>query len=384
MTMQLHPRPITLISVLISIVSGIAIGIIAHHQIEDRTGKLAGELETFAQVVRQIHENYVDPLDESELVNDAIAGVMKRLDPHSSFLDRNALSELTEQTTGRFGGIGVELGFEGDRITVIAPIDDSPAARAGVRSGDVLLDVDGAPLTDVSMDEAVRLLRGAAGTTVSITLDRPSAERTMRVEMTRAIVAVGSVRSRFLEPGYGYVRVSQFQNSTGAEVAKAIAALAAEHGPLRGLVLDLRNNPGGVLQASVEVADAFLTKGLIVYTKGRQRSSELEFSASGDDLLKGAPLAVLINRGSASASEIVAGALQDHGRAVVLGRTSYGKGSVQAVLTLDADHALKLTTARYFTPNGRSIQSDGIHPDIDVDDNDELLLAEAMRHLKRG
>ncbi len=384
MSTNLHPRPTTLISILLSIVSGIAIGITAHHYVDRRTSTLASELETFAQMVRQIHDNYVDPLDEGELMEDAIAGVMKSLDPHSSFLDRAALSELTEQTTGKFGGIGVELSFDDGRLTVIAPIDESPAALAGIRSGDVLIDVDGQALTDISMEEAVQRLRGDVGTPVSLTLDRPDTKQTLHVEMTRAMVTVGSVRSRFLEPGYGYVRVSQFQNSTGEEVVRAIAALSAEHGPLRGLVLDLRNNPGGVLQASVEVADAFLTEGLIVYTKGRQRASQLEFSASGDDLLQGAPLVVLINKGSASASEIVAGALQDHKRALVLGRTSYGKGSVQAVLSLDADHALKITTARYFTPSGRSIQSDGIHPDVDLDDNDEILLAEAMRHLKRG
>jgi carboxyl-terminal processing protease len=382
--MDLHPRPVTLLAILMSMVSGVALGILGHRWVDVQTNRLSSDLETFSQVVRQIHDNYVDPLDESTLVDDAIAGMMKRLDPHSSYLDRAALSDLTEQTTGRFGGIGVELGYQDGRIAVIAPIDDSPAARAGVRSGDILLDVAGEPLGDATMDDVVRQLRGEPGTQVDLTLDRPGSKEAVRVHVTRGIVSVGSVRSRFLEPGYGYIRVSQFQNSTGKEVAQAIARLTAEHGPLGGLVLDLRNNPGGVLQASVEVADAFLTEGLIVYTKGRQPSSDLEFSASGGDLLNGAPLAVLINKGSASASEIVAGALQDHGRALVLGRTSYGKGSVQAVLSLNADHALKLTTARYFTPNGRSIQSDGIHPDIDVDDTDDVLFAEALRQLKRG
>ncbi len=384
MSTDLHPRPLTLVALVVSIVTGIAIGITAHHYIERQADQPRTNLDTFAQVVREIRDNYVDPVDESRLVDDAIAGVVRQLDPHSSYLDRASLTDLTEQTTGAFGGIGVELGYQHDRLTVIAPIDGSPAARAGVLAGDVLVGVNGESLGEATMEDVVRRLRGEPGSTVTLMLDRGDAEQTMNIELIRAIVNVDSVRSRFLEPGYGYVRISQFQNGTGKEVVRAIEALKAAHGPLQGLVLDLRNNPGGVLQASVEVADAFLTEGLIVYTKGRQPSSDLEFNASGADLLAGAPLAVLINRGSASASEIVAGALQDHGRALVLGRTSYGKGSVQAVLTLDEDHALKLTTARYFTPSGRSIQSDGIHPDVDLEDDDELLLAEALKRLKRG
>ncbi|NJN52573.1 MAG: PDZ domain-containing protein [Gammaproteobacteria bacterium] len=223
MPIDLRPRPLTLVAVLVSIVSGIALGIVAHHRLDPPTNSLAGELETFAMVMRQIHDNYVDPLDERVMMDDAIAGVMKRLDPHSSFLDRAALSELTEQTTGKFGGIGVELTLEEGRLTVIAPIDESPAALAGIHAGDVILDVDGELLSDITMDDAVRLLRGAAGTSVALTLDRPSAQRTLHVELTRAIVNVGSVRSRVLEPGIGYLRVSQFQNTTGQEVAKAIA-----------------------------------------------------------------------------------------------------------------------------------------------------------------
>jgi len=384
--MRLHPRPTTLIAVLISMVTGIALGIAAHNYRTHRPLENATDLETFGELVRQIRDNYVDPLDESMLLDEAIAGMMKRLDPHSSFLNRDALSDLTEQTTGRFGGIGVELGYSGDRIAVVAPIDDSPAARAGVEAGDVLLELDGKSIADMSMEEVVGQLRGEPGSNVEVSIERPGLSAPVQLNLVRDVVNVASVRSRDLEPGYGYVRISQFQNTTGEELTRAVRALQSQHGPLAGLVLDLRNNPGGVLQASVDVADAFLTEGLIVYTRGRQPSSELRFSASGGDLLDGAPLVVLINRGSASASEIVAGALQDHGRALVLGASSYGKGSVQAVLLLDRNHALKLTTARYFTPNGRSIQSVGIHPDLEVaeQEGEDLVLAEALRQLKRG
>jgi carboxyl-terminal processing protease len=381
---RLQPRPTTLVAVVTSIVAGILTGAAAHHHKERRAAPAPTDLSTFTTLLKEIRTNYVDPRDEATLVNDAIAGMMQGLDAHSSFLDRAALSDLSEQTEGRFGGIGIELAAEGGRVRVLAPLDDSPAARAGIAAGDEIIAIDGVPLGAGGTTDVVGRLRGEPGTPVQLTLARGTAR--FDVELVRAIVTVTSVRARYLEPGYGYVRISQFQNRTGAELEAAVKKLKAEHGRLDGLVLDLRNNPGGVLQASVDVVDAFLSEGLIVYTKGRQPSAELRFTATGGDLLDGAPLVVLINRGSASASEIVAGALQDHKRARVLGGTSYGKGSVQAVLLIDDDHALKLTTARYFTPSGRSIQAEGIHPDelLADGDADEIVLARALEVLKRG
>jgi carboxyl-terminal processing protease len=348
------------------------------------------DVRTFAEVVAEVRDNYVEPRSESRLLDDAIRGVMSSLDEHSVFLDEHALAALTEQTTGHFGGIGIEVALDQGAFKIIAPIDDTPAQRAGLYAGDELISIDRTPVVGQTLDQVTESLRGEPGTQVQLAVRRDGTDFDLSIE--RAAIDVDSVRSRFLEPGYGYVRISQFQTGTGSELVKAIETLRAEHGPLQGLVLDLRNNPGGVLQASVEVADAFLSDadGLIVYTEGRQRSSDLRYLATGADLLHGAPIVVLINKGSASASEIVAGALQDHRRALVLGSTSYGKGSVQAVLPLDHRRALKLTTALYFTPSGRSIQAKGIHPDVEMDANGSddangvALLAEAVRQLKQA
>jgi carboxyl-terminal processing protease len=374
------------VAIVTSMVLGIALGIAAHHHKQRTLAHAPTDLSTFTALLEQVRDHYVDPRDEATLVNDAITGMMQGLDPHSAFLDRAALDDLTEQTEGRFGGIGVELSYDDDRITVLAPIDGSPAAAVGIAAGDVLLEIDGTAVADLPMETVVSRLRGAPGSTVTLELARHDSGSHYDANIVRAIVNVASVRSRPLDGGYGYVRISQFQNNTGTELADAVRKLQAEHGPLAGLVLDLRNNPGGVLQASVDVVDAFLSEGLIVYTKGRQPSADLRFTASGGDLLDGAPIAVLINRGSASASEIVAGALQDHKRATVFGGSSYGKGSVQAVLLIDDEHALMLTTARYYTPSGRSIQSEGIHPDVEVSETDgeDLVLARAIEALKRG
>ncbi len=348
------------------------------------------DVHVLAEVIAEVRDNYVEPRTERQLLEDGIRGVMSGLDEHSVFLDQHAYLNLTEQTTGHFGGIGVEVTFEEGAFRIIAPIDDTPAQHAGLYAGDELISIDTEPVLGRTLDQVTDALRGEPGTSVQLAVRRDGFDLDFAIE--RATIDVDSVRSRFLEPGYGYVRISQFQTGTGPEFVRAIETLEHEHGPLLGLVLDLRNNPGGVLQASVEVADAFLTDadGLIVYTEGRRQSADLRFLATGPDLLHGAPLVVLINKGSASASEIVAGALQDHRRAVVLGSTSYGKGSVQAVLPLDRSRALKLTTALYFTPNGRSIQSKGIHPDVEMNadgpDNDDgaALLTEAMRQLKQA
>jgi carboxyl-terminal processing protease len=369
----------------VSIVGGITLGVVAHRHIDQLTNGPDADLDDFAHLIETIRDDYVEPVDDDELFDNAMRGVMQGLDAHSTFLDEAQFAILTEQTTGRFIGIGVELGLVDSRVTVIAPIDESPAQHAGLRSGDRLIRVDNDPVKGQTLSEVVNMLRGNPGSEVTLAIRREGTDETLNFDIIRRTINVNSVRARELEPGYGYVRISQFQTRTGRDLESALAELQKDHA-LSGLVLDLRNNPGGVLQASVAVADAFLEEGLIVYTEGRKPSSTLRYSAAGADRLAGAPMAVLINRGSASASEIVAGALQDHGRALVMGTPSFGKGSVQTVVPLDHNRAIKLTTALYFTPSGRSIQERGIQPDIEIEPNDDdpgdLLVAEALRQLK--
>ena len=324
------------------------------------------ELRTFAEVMDRIKAAYVEPVDDKTLLENAIKGMLSNLDPHSAYLEPEAFAELQESTSGEFGGLGIEVGTEDGFIKVVSPIDDTPASKAGIQPGDLIVKIDGQPTKGLSLMEAVDKMRGKAGSKINLTLVREGG-RPFDVELTRAVIKVKSVKSQMLEDGYGLIRITQFQVNTGEEVGKALAKLRKDNGKkLRGLVLDLRNNPGGVLQAAVEVSDHFLKKGLIVYTEGRIANSELRFNADPADASEGVPLVVLINGGSASASEIVAGALQDHKRGVLMGTESFGKGSVQTVLPLNNDRALKLTTALYFTPNGRSIQAQGIVPDIEV------------------
>ncbi|WP_028238302.1 S41 family peptidase [Stutzerimonas azotifigens] len=327
------------------------------------------ELRTFTEVLDRIKAAYVEPVDDKTLLENAIKGMLSNLDPHSAYLEPEAFADLQETTSGEFGGLGIEVGIEEDGfIRVVAPIDDTPASKAGLEAGDLIVKIDGHPTKGMTIMQAVEQMRGKPGTEVSLTLVREGG-KPFDVTLTRSNIKVKSVKSQLLEPNYGYLRITQFQVASGEEVAKALASMRKENGgkKLEGLVLDLRNNPGGVLQSAVEVADHFLTKGLIVYTKGRIANSELRFSADPADASEGVPLVVLINGGSASASEIVAGALQDHKRGVVMGTESFGKGSVQTVLPLNNDRALKLTTALYYTPNGRSIQAQGIDPDIRVE-----------------
>ncbi|HEY6610705.1 MAG TPA: S41 family peptidase, partial [Pseudomonas sp.] len=325
------------------------------------------ELRTFAEVLDRIKSAYVEPIDDKTLLENAIKGMLSNLDPHSAYLEPEDFQELQESTSGEFGGLGIEVGQEDGLLRVISPIDDTPAARAGIEAGDLILRIDGQPTKGWSLMEAVDKLRGKPGSKIELTLVREGG-KPFTLKLERAVIKVLSVKSELLEKGYGYLRISQFQVNSGEEVAKALAKLQKDNGgKLGGLVLDLRNNPGGVLQAAVEVSDHFLNKGLIVYTKGRIANSELRFSADPADASQGVPLVVLINGGSASAAEIVAGALQDHKRAVLMGTDSFGKGSVQTVLPLTNDRALKLTTALYYTPNGRSIQAQGIVPDIVVE-----------------
>ena len=323
------------------------------------------ELRTFTEVFSKIKSDYVEPVPDKELLEHAISGMLSNLDPHSAYLDAKAFKELQVGTSGEFGGLGIEVTMENGFVKVMSPIDDTPAQRAGIRAGDVVIRLDDTPVKGLTLKEAVDIMRGKPGTKITLTIIREGEEQPLKVEVVRAIIKVRSVKSRMLDDGFGYLRITQFQSHTAENLIDAISKLKKEstHG-LYGVVLDLRNNPGGVLNAAVSVSDAFLEKGLIVYTEGRVKDSELKFQATPSDVLKGAPIVVLINAGSASASEIVAGALQDHRRAVIMGEKSFGKGSVQTIIPIGHGAAVKLTTARYFTPSGRSIQAEGITPDI--------------------
>jgi carboxyl-terminal processing protease len=325
------------------------------------------EVRIFAQVLNQVRNSYVEDIDDQKLLENAIRGMLAYIDPHSTYLAADDYSNLQEDTTGEFGGLGVEVGIENGFIKIISPMDDSPAARAGIEPGDLIIKLDDTPARDVTLGDTSDLLRGPPGTSIRLTILREGVPDPFDVTITREIIQARSIRYRELEPGFGYIRIGQFAANTGTEVVNALDKLHAGETPLKGLVLDLRNNPGGVLQAGVAVVDAFISEGLIVYTKGRVENSGMRFEATSADPSKGVPLIVLINEGSASASEIVAGALQDHQRAIIMGTQSFGKGSVQTVLPLTNDRAIKLTTALYYTPNGRSIQARGIVPDISVD-----------------
>ena len=327
------------------------------------------ELRAFSEVFGRIKKDYVENVDDKTLLEHAIRGMLAGLDPHSTYLSPDEYKELQEGTSGEFGGLGIEVGMEDGFIKVIAPIDDTPAARGGVRTGDLIVRLDERPVKGMDLGEAVSLMRGKPGTKITLTIMREGEDKPLKIELTRDVIHVASVKTRLLDPGYGYVRLSHFQSHTAEDMVKAVEKLSADNkSPLEGVVLDLRNNPGGVLSSAVGVSDAFLNGGLIVYTEGRGEDSRLEFKAGPDDVLNGAPMVVLVNGGSASASEIVAGALQDHKRAVVMGQQTFGKGSVQTIMPIERNAALKLTTARYFTPSGRSIQAEGIKPDIPLQD----------------
>lgn len=325
------------------------------------------ELRAFSEIFGRIKNNYVEPVEDKELLQNAIRGMLSGLDPHSTYLDLDDFKALQEGTSGEFGGLGIEVTMEDGFVKVVSPIDDTPAAKGGVLAGDLIVRLDETPVKGMSLGDAVDIMRGKPGSKLLLTIVREGADKPLKIELTRAIIKVKSVKQKMLEPGYGYIRISTFQSRTGPSMKEAISALKIENdGDLKGLVLDLRNNPGGLLNAAIDVSDAFITKGLIVYTDGRIEDSKQKFHAKPDDVLNGAPLVVLVNGGSASASEIVAGALQDHHRAVIIGSKTFGKGSVQTVMPLTNDTAVKMTTARYYTPSGRSIQAEGIVPDIKV------------------
>ncbi|HEC26325.1 MAG TPA: S41 family peptidase [Gammaproteobacteria bacterium] len=326
------------------------------------------ELRAFTEVFGRVKSDYVEPVNDKDLLEYAIKGMLSGLDPHSSYLNREEFKEMRIGTDGRFGGLGIEVTMENGFVKVISPIDDTPAERAGVNAGDVIVRLDDTPVKGMTLNEAVKIMRGKPGTSIMLTIVREGEEAPLKIKIKRDIIRIKSVRGRTLEPGYGYIRISQFQSATGTSMRKKLSELKKENGgSLKGLVLDLRNNPGGVLNASVSVADAFVSKGKIVYTEGRVKDSLLTFNASPNDLLKGSPIVVLVNGGSASASEIVAGALQDHHRAIIMGTKTFGKGSVQTIMPMSNGAALKITTARYYTPSGRSIQAEGIEPDIKVE-----------------
>jgi carboxyl-terminal processing protease len=388
----MKPRFLIQIGIIASMVSGVGLGVIGYrawfHEPEE-----SDYAQVFDRILSEVHQNYVDEVPKERLVHNALRGMLRNLDNHSVYLDHSDWDNLQSETTGEYGGVGIELGVVDDQFTVVAPIAGTPADEAGLRAGDRILEMDREALAGTPLPEVVQRMRGEPGTLVHLRIQRDGAAEPWDVELVRSLVHVNSVTARLLEPGYGYVRIAQFQVQTGDEFAAALEDLNRQSGgKLQGLVLDLRNNPGGVLQASVAVADAMLREGLIVYTEGRQPSSQLKFRAARNDLLDGAPVAVLINEGSASAAEVVAGALQDHGRAVLIGTRSYGKGSVQSVVQVSDDEAIKLTTAYYYTPNGRNIHHAGIEPDIErapsaeelAEGDDAALLSEAVSVLKRG
>ena len=344
------------------------------------------ELRAFTEVFGRVKSDYVEPVDDKKLITEAINGMLSGLDPHSSYLDQEAFKELQVGTQGEFGGLGIEVGMEDGFVKVVAPIDDTPASRAGIKSGDLIVRLDETSVKGMTLNDAVKRMRGKPNTQITLTIVRKGETKPLVVTLTRSVIKIQSVRSRMLEPGYAYFRVSQFQEQTGETLSRAIEKHFKENtGPMRGIVLDLRNDPGGLLNGAVAVSAAFLPAGsLVVYTDGRTEDSKMRLNASPEHYLRGrlkddynkrlpaeaktVPMVVLVNAGSASASEIVAGALQDHKRAVIMGQSTFGKGSVQTILPLGNNTAIKLTTARYYTPNGRSIQARGIMPDIPLDD----------------
>lgn len=350
------------------------------------------DLQLFTLIFDQIRRSYVEPISDQELLENAIKGMLQELDPHSNYLDGSHFSSLQETTQGHFSGVGIEIGRENGYIKVITPIDDTPAQKAGVEAGDLIIKIDSQSIRDVSISQAAKLMRGEKGTPVTFTIVRKNIDKPFDITLIRDQIKTRSVRSRIIDDHFGYIRISQFQSNTGSEFVSQIKKLTKENNHLKGLILDLRNNPGGVLQASVQVVDGLIDKGVIVSTKGRLANNDQIFNAATGDASKGLPVVVLINGGSASAAEIVAGALQDHNRAIIMGTRSFGKGSVQTIFPVDKNKGIKLTTARYFTPSGRSIQAQGIEPDVvieratitQINDSNRIKEADLTGHLING
>jgi len=323
-------------------------------------------LRLFSDVLNIVQDNYVEKTDSKKLMYGAINGMLRELDPHSSFLKPEDYKELQIETKGKFGGLGIEISLRDGVLTVVSPLEDTPADKAGILAGDQIIKIDDEPTQDMTLMEAVQKMRGPKGTKVRLTIIRKGEKKPLEFSLVRAEISIRSVRSRVLEPGYGYVRISSFQSGTASDLRKTLEQLETDAGPLQGLVLDLRNDPGGLLDQAVEVSDEFLDEGLIVYTGGRLESQQMRFEAHKNSKPRNYPIVALVNAGSASASEIVAGALQDHKRAIILGEQTFGKGSVQTVIPLNDGSAIRLTTSLYYTPSGRSIQAKGITPDIVV------------------
>ena len=325
------------------------------------------EIRTFTEIFSKIKDDYVEDVDDKKLLENAIRGMLQGLDPHSTYLDEDAYKELQEGTSGEFGGLGIEVGYEDGFVKVISPIDGTPAQRAGIKAGDLIIRLDNKSVKGISLMEAVKMMRGKPGSKITLTIVREGENKPFEISIVRDIITVENIKTETIEPGFTYVRISNFQTHTVDDLKKGLIKLKNENNNnIKGLILDLRNNPGGLLNAAVGVSDLFLNNGLIVYTEGRIKDSKLKFNAKPSEMLKDTPIIILVNGGSASASEIVAGALQDHKRAVIMGEKTFGKGSVQTILPMNDRTALKLTTARYYTPSGRSIQASGIEPDMIV------------------
>ena len=354
----------------IALVAGCALLLMGWSSLTAKTGGPADApdiyqyLKLFSDVLAIVQDNYVEKIDTKKVMYGAINGMLRELDPHSSFLRPEDFKELQIETKGKFGGLGIEITVRDNILTVVAPLEDTPADKAGILAGDQIIKIDDQPSQDLTLMEAVQKMRGPKGTKVKLTIIRKGERKPLEFELVRDIISIRSVRSRSLEPGYGYAKISSFQSGTASDLRKALDQLESAGGPLQGLILDLRNDPGGLLDQAVEVSDEFLEEGLIVYTGGRLDNQKMRFEAHKNAKPRNYPIVVLINSGSASASEIVAGALQDHKRAILLGEPSFGKGSVQTVIPLNDGSAIRLTTSLYYTPSGRSIQAKGIEPDI--------------------
>src|SRR5437763_3606032 len=390
--------------IFIGVIAGVLISL-NFQAVADRAARTVlpiEELRAFTEVFGAIKTNYVEPVEDKKLITEAINGMLTGLDPHSAYLDQEAFKELQVGTQGQFGGLGIEVGMEDGFVKVISPIEDTPAFKAGIKPGDLIIKLDEMPVKGMTLTDAVKKMRGKPNTQITLTISRKGETVPVVVTLTRAIIRVQSVKSKTIEPGYVWVRVSQFQEATAENLVKQLDALFRS-GQVKGLVLDLRNDPGGLLHGAVAISSAFLpAKALVVSTDGRAEDAKKKFFASPDDYSRGSrgedilkslpaavknvPMVVLVNGGSASASEIVAGALQDHKRAVVIGTQTFGKGSVQTIMPLGNSTAIKLTTARYFTPGGRSIQAKGITPDIVVDEpgapTERVREADLQRHLE--
>jgi carboxyl-terminal processing protease len=364
--MRLHSKKLTLVLIICLVMGGLVIISGKSRSVTARTSDVYENIEIFTEVLREIEKNYVEPQDPQKLIYGAIKGMVQTLDPHSSFLTKEEHQELLIETKGSFTGVGIEITIRDNVLTVVSPIEGTPAYDAGVKAGDQIIGINDKPTNDMTLTDAVKKIRGPKGTKVKLTVRREGAEKPLEFSITRDVIPLKSVRSYLLTPDIGYVRISSFQSKTDQDLASALEKI--EDGRvLKGLILDVRNNPGGLLSQAIKVSDLFLDSGLIVSTKGRDESQNMEVSAQRNEKPRNYPIIVLVNGGSASASEIVAGALQDNKRALVLGTKTFGKGSVQTILPLSDGSGLRLTTAKYYTPSGKSIQLSGIMPDIKVE-----------------